>query len=181
MSWWRHCSAVVPGPAQAVLSFQAVSGLGDTLKMALKEASSVWGSAKADANRYSWGFHLYSCVPTSARRGSNSAVKASKASRILADGLRSARSSELTPSHACCVLLTPEIPLGTEGWPHRDAERGGCHQPPLFLQSPSSLGRFWDETSPDLPASRRAASLHERERLQGFLFQSCCFGFSLLF
>lgn len=79
--------------------------------------------------------------------------------------------------HPSCVPLTPEIPLGTQGWHHEDAARGGGHQPPLFLQSPSSLGSFWDETSAGLPASRRAASLHERERLQGFLFQLGCFGF----
>lgn len=55
MSWWRHCSAAVPGPARPVLPFQVMSGLGDTLKVALKEVSSTWGSAKANANRYSRG------------------------------------------------------------------------------------------------------------------------------
>lgn len=105
------------------------------------------GSAKANtnANRYSWGFPLlplYSCLPTSARGRNNLAVKASKASRTVDDGPR----PELTPSHSSCVPLTAEIPLGTEGWHHEDAARGGCPQPPLFLQSPSSLGRFWDRT-----------------------------------
>lgn len=105
---------------------------------------------------------------TSARREGNLAVKASKASRILSDGLRSAHSSELTPSRK---------PTGHR----RLAPRGCCDErlsPAPFVPTEPFSSKFWDDTTPGVPASRREASLHERERLQGFLFRPCLFWFS---
>lgn len=187
MSWWRHCSAAVPGPTRAALPFQAMSGLGDTLKITLKEASSMWGSAKANAYRCSWGFPLlplYSCLPTSGRREIIWLLNLQRhpGSWMMDLDMPPAPSSpHPIPAVSRSFQRSHWGPrAGTTGM-LCGAARGGCHQLPSFLQSPSSLGKFWDKTSPGLPKSTRAAGLHEREHLQGFLFQLDCFGFPLLF
>lgn len=69
-------------------------------------------------------------------------------------------------------------------WVVLQGERVSSSHGPQFLQSPSSLGQILGR---DLSRSRRQrwrASLHERERLQGFLSQLdygvCCGGVFVL-